>query len=168
MSAVFNSTLKRYLIFYLLWLLLIKFLFVIWETIGMDNKAAIILETVLVFSPFVLVVLHTVFSFFKVCFSGSIKNFSLDYAELAIVAFVLFYIGYFHLLEFLSDKYYNILFYTFNLGSALDITAFKYFWFTYLYAIFQDTDALLYFMLLPLYVILLLCRLKIEKCAQKN
>lgn len=163
-----NANLTKHIAFYMVWFLVLKLLSVIWGTLGVHSIVTFWLLTVLLFLPFGLEALRTAFCFVKSCFNGSIRRFSLDYAEPAIIVFVLFYVAYFNFLKFFVDWYGNALFYIFGLDSGLAITPFKRFALTYCNCVFCDADSILFFLFLPLCIVLLMGRLKLERCAGEN
>jgi len=158
----------KYLLVYINWLLLIKIFFVIWEITNTHNFGTILLQAIIVFSPLWLMAIQTVVLFVKDCFNSTIRKFPLNYAELAIITFTVCYVAYVNILEIISKWLDGVLINLFEFGE--EITSYslsKRILIEYIFSIVNDSDSVWYFLLLPLYIVLVILKLQLQTLSQR-
>ena len=137
------------ILFFLVWLLLVKFFSTIFEITNTHSYFTIIIQAIILFLPFGLTIMHFIVCFIKACFNGAIKSFSLDYGELSIIVFIVCFIGYIKLKNVLFEWLYEVLLNVYGLESVVHSLP-ERFLIQYFLNIINDTESELYFLLLPL------------------
>jgi len=162
-----KKILAKHILFYLIWLLLIKFLAAMLDVINMHSSFTILLlQAIMFFCPLWLTLIKAVVIFVIACFNGSITKFPLNYAELKIIAFTVCYIGYVNILRVLS-KWLNGMLINIFTGETLAYSLPKEFLIEYIFSIINDTDSGWYFLLLPLYIVLVILKLQLQTLSQR-